>query len=123
MRPLRDKGMLQGLRRRDPLVGIERQAALQQVDEVVEFPCLRIVHAARRGQEAGAQVARRLDHRQGSDGRLYRVLVSKQTNKQSASKTHVLFQTADSQGRGMGGCSVRKAPRARGCDPTTLERN
>ena len=57
--------MLQRLRGRDPLLWGQRQAALEQVNEVVEIPRLGITHALRRGQQAGTQVTRGLDGREG----------------------------------------------------------
>lgn len=90
MHPLSDEGMLEGFRRRNPLVRVQRQALLQQVDEVVELPGLGVVHAARCGHEAGPQVARRLDHWQGSDGRLHR-RSSQQMDNQSDMKSICYF--------------------------------
>jgi hypothetical protein len=51
----------------DPLVRVQRQALLQQVDKVVEVPRLRVVHARRRRHKTRAEVARRLYHGEGLD--------------------------------------------------------
>jgi hypothetical protein len=66
MNPMRKKRMPQRLGRREPLVRVERQTPFQQVHKVVELSTLGVAHARRRGQEARAQVPRRLDARQGS---------------------------------------------------------
>ena len=62
--------MLEGLQWRDPLVRIERQAALQEVDKVVELLGFHITHAAGGGQKTGPQIAGRLNGGQGLDGSL-----------------------------------------------------
>lgn len=59
--------MLQRLRRRDPLFGIDSQAAVQEVMEKIEVPGLGLVHAAGCDHEARAQVSSWLDHGQDSD--------------------------------------------------------
>lgn len=69
-RPCRKKRMLQRLGGLDPLVRVQRQALLQQVDKVVEVPHLRVIHPRRGSHQARAEVPRRLDHRQGSHRRL-----------------------------------------------------
>jgi hypothetical protein len=61
MNPVREEGMPERLGRRDTPVRVERQASFQKLDELVELPLLSIRHAARRGQQPGPQIARRLD--------------------------------------------------------------
>lgn len=46
MHPLREEGMLQGFRGSDPLVWVQRYAALKKIDELVELPGLCIIHVA-----------------------------------------------------------------------------
>lgn len=62
MHPLREEGMFQRFRGSNPLVGVQRYAALEEVDELVELSRLRIVHAARRSQEARTKIPGWLDH-------------------------------------------------------------
>lgn len=62
--------MLEGLQWRDSLVRIERQAAFQEVNKVVELLGFRIAHVAGGGQETGPQIAGRLNGGQGLDGSL-----------------------------------------------------
>lgn len=65
-RPRRKERMLQGFGGLDPLVRVQCQTLLQQVDKVIEVLCLRIIHPRRSSRQARAEVSRRLDHRQGS---------------------------------------------------------
>lgn len=64
---LLEEGMLQCLRRRDPLVGVDSQAAVQEVMEMVEVSGLGLVHAARCDHEARAEIPSWLHHGQNSD--------------------------------------------------------
>lgn len=66
--------------RQNPLVRVQVEAAVQQVVEQLQVLGLGLAHARRRGQEAGAQVACRLDDGQRFDGGLEGVLVKEQTN-------------------------------------------
>jgi hypothetical protein len=45
--PRCEEGMLQRICGLDPLLRVERQAGLQEIDKVVQVPGLRIVQAAR----------------------------------------------------------------------------
>lgn len=46
--------MLECFRGSDPLVGVQRQTALQQVNELIEISSLGIIHTARCSNEAGS---------------------------------------------------------------------
>lgn len=61
------EGMPQRLRRRNPLFGVDSQAAVQQIMKLIEMLSLCLVHAARRNHEARAEVASWFDHGQDSD--------------------------------------------------------
>lgn len=65
--PAREERVFQRLRGLDPLVGVQREALLQQVDEEVEVLRLRVVHPRRRPRQPRAEVAGRLDQREGLD--------------------------------------------------------
>lgn len=52
----------------DPLVGVERQAVFQEVDEVVQLSSFRVVHAPGCGHETGPEIASWFDHWESPDG-------------------------------------------------------
>lgn len=64
---MRKKRMPQRFARCKALIGVQRQAALEEVHKVVQLPRLGIAHAARCRQQAGAQIPRRRDHSHGFD--------------------------------------------------------
>lgn len=66
--PFHEEWMLQRIRGRDPLFGVDSQATVQEVMEKIEVPGLGLVHAAGCDHEARAEVPRWLDHGQNSDG-------------------------------------------------------
>lgn len=61
----------------DPLVGVQSQTLLQQIDKVIEMPCFCLIHPRRCRVEAGSKVACWLYDSHCSHGRLeVHVLVS-----------------------------------------------
>lgn len=62
--------MLERIRWLDPLVGVQGKTVFQEVDELVELARLGVRKVAGGSEEAGAEVAGRLDHRNGTDCRL-----------------------------------------------------
>ena len=72
MHPVREERVPQSLRRRETLIGIERQATLEEIDKVVQLSGLCIVEATRGGQQAGAQIPSLLDYSQRPDDGLQR---------------------------------------------------
>lgn len=77
-RPRRKKRMLQRFGRLDPLVRVQRQTLLQQVNKVIEILGLGITQPRRSSRQARAEVSRGLDHRQGPHRRLEQSLLARQ---------------------------------------------
>jgi hypothetical protein len=67
---MRKERMLQRLGGGDPLLRVQRQTPLEEVDKMVELAAFRVRHARRGGQEPCPQVARGFDAREGSNGGL-----------------------------------------------------
>lgn len=72
MHLLGKEGVLERIRRKDPLVRIDVEAAVQEVVEQIQLPRLRLGHAGRCGLQAGSQISGRLDGGQGPDSGLRR---------------------------------------------------
>ena len=62
--------MAQCISRLDPLIWVERETMLKKINEVVQVPRFRIVHACRRSHESRPKVPCWLNHSHGLDGSL-----------------------------------------------------
>ena len=62
--------MAERIRRFDPLVRVERETVLKEVDKMVQVPSLGVVHPSRGGHEPRPQVACGFHHSHGPNGSL-----------------------------------------------------